>query len=389
MKNAWPIVAVREITVRLTDRNFIYPTLITIVLLLGLFVVQGFLMGGSTDYEVAVADDDGASVVATAEQTLQAQDAEAVIGQLRVDGPDAVEAAVTEGDVDAGLVRADSGWELVVDGEANSTLEGALAGTVRTEMLTANAEAAGTSSEELMAGTELSVRDVSGADSQERLIAFLAGLVMAAVFYMSAIFFGMAIAGSVVEEKQSRIIEILSAAVPVRQLLTGKVIGSTVLAFVQMAVIGAVGLIGLSFTEYDAFLPALTTGFLWYIPFFVFGFLALACIWAAAGAMASRQEDLQSTTMPVTMALVLIFVVGLSLEGASQVIGSYVPVLSTILMPMRLLEGSAEWWEAVLALGLTVGFCLLTIGVGTRLYRRSLLQTQGRVSLRSAWSGGE
>lgn len=389
MTQHWPTVAQREITVRITDRNFIYPTLITIVLLLGLFVVQGFLLGGSSSYDVAVTDDDGAAIVSTAEQTLQQGGDDTSIDQLRVDGREAAETAVTDGDVDAGLVAGADGWELLVDGESNSTLEGVLAETVRTEALTTNAEAAGTSAEELMAGAQLAVQDVSGADSQERLVSLVAGMVMAIVFYMSAIFFGMAIAGSVVEEKQSRIIEILSAAVPVRQLLTGKVIGNTVLAFVQMAVIGAVGLIGLSFTEYDAFLPALTAGFLWYIPFFVFGFLALACIWAAAGAMASRQEDLQSTTMPLTMALVLIFVVGLSLEGASRVIGSFVPVLSTILMPMRLLDGTAAWWEAVLALGLTAGFCVLTIGIGTRLYRRSLLQTQGRVSLKSAWSGGE
>ncbi len=54
--------------------------------------------------------------------------------------------------------------------------------------------------------------------------------------------------------------------------------------------------------------------------------------------------------------------------------------MSTIVMPMRLLEGDAAWWEPVLALALTLGFCWLTVRLGARLYRRALLQTQGRVT---------
>lgn len=72
---------------------------------------------------------------------------------------------------------------------------------------------------------------------------------------------------------------------------------------------------------------------------FVVGFLSLACIWAAAGAMASRTEDLRATTMPLTVALVAVLFVGISLQGAARGIGSFVPVLSTILMPVRVLEG--------------------------------------------------
>ncbi|MGB5952117.1 MAG: ABC transporter permease, partial [Ornithinimicrobium sp.] len=74
----------------------------------------------------------------------------------------------------------------------------------------------------------------------------------------------------------------------------------------------------------------------------------------------------------------------LNLEGFIRQIFSVVPVMSTILMPMRLLEGDAQWWEPVLALGITVAFCYATVTFGSTLYRRALMQTQGRVSIRTA-----
>lgn len=386
----WALVALRELQVKLTDRNFLIGTGLTILLVGAVFAVQGFLMGGGPPaYSVAVTDTAATGVVAQAEQDLQASDPEASLEVVEVADTAAAEALVTEEEADGALLPAGEGWELVTNGDTDSQLLRVISDAARTTALQQNAEAAGTTLDELTVGTSVETRDLSGGDDESRFVAWVAGFAMAMLFYMAAIMFGMAIASSVVEEKQSRIVEILAAAIPVRALLTGKVIGNTVLAFGQMALLGAVALIGITFTDFDQYLSMVTEAFLWYIPFFVLGFLALACIWAAAGAMASRTEDLQSTTMPLTMVLVVALIGGLSLDGAARAVGSFVPVLSTILMPMRLLEGDAQWWEAVLALGITGAFCLVTVAVGTRLYRRSLLQTSGRVSLRSAWAGGE
>ena len=86
----------------------------------------------------------------------------------------------------------------------------------------------------------------------------------------------------------------------------------------------------------------------------------------------------------MTLALVAIFVVALNLDGTAEVIGSFVPVMSTISMPIRLLADEAAWWEPVVAMAFTLGFCYLSISVGSKLYRRALMQTQGRVSVRQA-----
>lgn len=213
---------------------------------------------------------------------------------------------------------------------------------------------------------------------------FFVGFAFALVFYMAAVIFGMQIASSVVEEKQSRIVEILAAAIPVRHLLLGKVLGNTLLAVGQMALLVATALVGLTFTDLDIALPGLAEAMGWYLPFFLLGFLALACVWAAAGALASRTEDLQSTTMPLTMVLVLALLGSVNLEGVWRDVASFVPILSTLLMPIRILEGDVSWWQPALALALVGVFCTLTILLGSRLYQRALLHTSGSLTWRRA-----
>ncbi|MGC5585246.1 ABC transporter permease [Ornithinimicrobium sp. W1665] len=387
----WTLVAAREVQVRLTDRTFLLSTVFTVVLILGAMVVPALFAGGGTDYRVATSGPGATSVVERVDP--------AAMGALSFDGEEptvaaeevadraAAEEAVLAGDVDMALVGAPGEWEVLVDGGPPSSLMSAVSDVVRTDALAANAEAAGTSVTELTAGTEVRLTDLAEATDDEGMseqVSFLLGFGFAFLFYMAAIMFGMQIASSVVEEKQSRIVEILAAAIPVRQLLMGKVAGNTLLAFGQMALLVATALVGLTFTDLDVALPGLAEAIGWYLPFFLLGFVALACIWAAAGALASRTEDLQSTTMPLTMVLVVAFIAALNLQGVWREVASFVPLLSTLLMPLRILEGDAAWWEPVLALVLVALFCLVTILVGTRLYQRALLHTSGSLSWRKA-----
>ena len=381
----WPLVAAREIQVRVRDKNFLMGTGLSLVILLGVLIAQSFLGGGSLSYQLGVEGSAGTQIVTAVDQAAKAGDPEAKVTSVELGDAAAVEAAARNGDVDYGLIATADGWELVDEGPTNPELQMLVGQVVSEQSLAANAEAAGTDLPTLMQGSSLTARDLTAkADGSDGFLAFILGFVFAMLFYMASLLFGMQIASSVVEEKQSRLVEILAAAIPVRQLLLGKVLGNTLLALVQLVLIVAVGLIGLTFTEYDVALPGLAAGIAWYIPFFVLGFLALACIWAAAGALASRVEDLQSTTMPLTMLLVLAFIVGINLQGTARDIASFVPIMSTILMPMRILEGKTQWWEPIVALLLVLGFCLLTIRLGARLYQRSLLHTSGSLSWRKA-----
>lgn len=76
-------------------------------------------------------------------------------------------------------------------------------------------------------------------------------------------------------------------------------------------------------------------------------------------------------------------------EGTALTVASYVPPFSSVLMPMRVLEGDAAWWEPVAAIGVLLAAMALTVRLAARLYRRALLQTQGRVTLKQAWSAAD
>lgn len=385
----WALVMAREVQVRLTDRTFIFSTLFTIVLILGAMVVPTFFSGG-TDYTVAVTDAAATSVVEEAAPAVSGGpsmtgESDVDVDTLQVADRAAAERAVLDGDADVALVGEPGSWELLSDGGAPSSLGAALSDTVQTRALAANAAAAGTTVDALTAGATLTPVDLAAEDGgMPEGMLFLVGFGFAMVFYMAAIMFGMQIASSVVEEKQSRIVEILAAAIPVRHLLLGKVLGNTLLAFGQMALIVATALVGMTFTDLDVALPGLAEALGWYLPFFVLGFLALACVWAAAGALASRTEDLQSTTMPLTMVLVVAIIGAINLEGVARDIASFVPILSTLLMPIRILEGDVSWWEPAVALAIVAAFCAVTILLGSRLYTRALLHTSGSLSWRKA-----
>ncbi len=132
-------------------------------------------------------------------------------------------------------------------------------------------------------------------------------------------------------------------------------------------------------------LPALSEGIGWFVALFLVGFCFVACWWAVAGALASRAEDLQATATPLTFLMMAVFFGAFLFDGTALTVASYVPPFSCVLMPIRLLTGDAAWWEPMLALGLLLAAMSATVVLAERIYRRALLQTQGRVSLVQAW----
>lgn len=380
----WLIVAGREIAVKLRDRGFIISTLSTLAIIVIAFGAS-FLMASRTETTtVAVAEPAAAQLVAAADEAPEQAGAgpTELLVEERADAA-AVTDAVRSEQVDVGLVREDGGWTLVGRDSVPGSVTASVSSAVAAAALDANAREAGTTVEALTAGSHVGERLLEEGASDEG-VRFVAGFAFVFLFYMAAILFGYAIANSVVEEKQSRIVEILAAAIPLRQLLVGKVVGSTVLALGQMTIFVGLGLLGLSFTDYSSMLPAIGAAAGWYLGFFLLGFVALAALFAVAGALATRAEDVQSTASPLIMAVAVAAFSGLFLEGAGLTVASYVPLVSVVAMPLRLLGGEAAWWEPVLSLGVTAAFTAGVILLAERIYRRSLMQTGGKLTYRQA-----
>ncbi|MGI5427453.1 ABC transporter permease [Streptomyces sp. CA-179760] len=204
------------------------------------------------------------------------------------------------------------------------------------------------------------------------------------LFYLAAVLLGAALATSVVEEKQNRIVELIASSVPLRSLLVGKIVGSTLLALAQMALFCLVGVGGLMATGEQEFLADISSGLGWFLVFYVVGIAVLACLFAAAGALATRSEDIQSTTTPVNAITALVFILGVTVSGGVREILSFLPLTSTVTMPARVLAGETAWWEPAAALVLSLAAAVFIVGVSSRVYRRALLQTDRKLSFRQA-----
>lgn len=387
MTSAWLLVTRREVLAKITDKTFLVGTAVTVALIAGLLGFQAW-QAEKTDEFTVVSTSEGIGMARAVAEGATAVDDSVVVRASEVPSAEAAEQRLTSEEADAWLRPVDDGWELTTESSEERSLTRVVQEVVRDEVLADNARSAGSTVEQLQAGTGVTTAFLRG-DAEKAAVADAVGFAFVFLFYIAALLFGMQLAGSVVEEKQNRIVEIIAAAIPLRHLLAGKIAGNTTLALLQVLLYVAVGLAGMAFTPYASFVPSISGPVAWFVGFFAAGFVALASLWAVTGALASRTEDLQATSTPLTMLIMAMFFGGLFLDGRAEAVASYVPPVSALVMPKRILSGDVGWWEPVLALGLLAAFAAVVVLVGERVYRRALLQTGGRVSLRQAWATNE
>lgn len=381
----WLTVAQRELIVLLTNKAFIISTITMIALCFGSMAASTLLAGGDKDTRIAAVAEARGLVEAYGKQVHDA-DEKKTVTVVEVADRAAGEALLVDGGATALVVPASDGYEVVVKkfDSGTTTVQSSLAAIAQSEALARNAAKAGVDPSTLFTGGAVGITALDGGNDRDAMMLWLAGMVFSIGFFMSAMMFGQQIAQSVTTEKQSRIVEILTAAIPVRQLLTGKVAAYTLVSLGQIVLLLGAGLLAVSRTSIATILPQLQVGALWFVPFFLIGFLALSTIWAAAGSLATRQEDLSQTTGPLMMVLGLAYVAGFTAQGTLAAVLSFVPILSTIIMPIRLMSGDATWWEGVIALVIACVFGAVMILVGERMYRRGLLATGKVMSFRQA-----
>ncbi|HST81940.1 MAG TPA: ABC transporter permease [Kineosporiaceae bacterium] len=416
------LVAGRDISAKLRDKTFIISTVV-LLLIVSLSVIVPLVLerndsrptftvavvGTQAQAAAEAAREAGAEAIRKADAWAEEEDAadptqagpavrdsEAVAPPARLSVRPVTDLAEAERllrtkDVDAALVPG-SGGALSVIGftELDDDLSRLIALSVQSQNLTTALAASGTDEAEAqrLFNAPLPQRLLDPPPPNEE-VTMLLGIAFAGLFLLTSFSFGLMIAQSVVEEKQSRVVELLVAAVPVRLLLFGKVAGSTLLALGQVALLLAVGLAGASVAGQSAAVTLLLHSGGWFLAFFALGFGMLACAWAAAGALTSRQEDLQATTLPMQMLVMIPFFVSVYVTdpGRWMTFLSYFPLSAPLSMPRRLMLGDAAWWEPILsALGVAATGVVLVL-LATRLYEGALLRTANRISLRTAWQG--
>ncbi|WP_223145136.1 ABC transporter permease [Actinotalea subterranea] len=405
------VVAAREIMVKLRDKAFIGSTVFMLLLVVVATAIPLLLGNQTPSLRVAVQGSAAHDAVelATAlgreaqEPSAEGTDVSSVLSLLGVGtlpgadlttvevepGSD-VGRLVRDGDVDAAVVGDDLATLRVLGAESVPDEVALLLRAASTELQVAQtAERGGLTTAEVQAltsppapTTELLEPRPTGSMPPELLV-----LAFAFLFYISVLTFGMSIAQSVVEEKQSRIVELLVAALPVRWLLAGKVLGNTVMAVGQIVLVVGTGLLGASLAGQGAILGQVLRASGWFVLFFVLGFVMLACLWAVAGSLASRVEDLQSTTVFMQVLVIAPFFAAIFAidPGPTQTLLSYIPFTAPLLMPARVVLGTVEVWEPYVAAAVVLVTALLFVGLGARLYEGSVLHTSNRLKAVQAW----
>jgi ABC-2 type transport system permease protein len=376
------LVAAREISTRIRDRTFIASSVLMIVLILGVLVFQVVVNSGDDTQRVGVVGDPGQLGTAI---EAQAGALDVGVEVVRFDTDDAARAAVEAEEVDGALVGAAASPEFVVR-EAEPTLEALVSGAVGAVALSDTLAQAGVDPASLPQVTVTTLDD--GGDAQGVAVAIVGVIVL----YSLLILFAQFVAQGVVEEKASRVVELLLATMKPWQLLAGKILGLGVLGLGQIAVIAAIGIGGaLAFDVVD--LPGELVGtVLWLLFWFVLGYALYASLFAVAASLVSRQEDLGSVLTPASLVLVAGFIVAVQAasdpDSTLAVVTSYVPGLSPMVMPVRQAAGDVALWEVGAAIALMLVAIALVVRLGGRIYSGALLRTAGRTKIKEALRAG-
>jgi ABC-2 type transport system permease protein len=376
----WRIVARREFVERARDRGFLVSTAITLLILVGIIVITNALDRGTT-FDVVVVGDGSASLAEDVIAAAAVLDVGVDVGTLP--DADSAERAVRAGEADAAII--DAARILVRAEPPGQLVELIQAASIRQRSLEALLEA-GLSEEQIRSALTqrpLPVNALEPVDQRRRELAAVA-FVGVLILYGQLFAYGYWVAAGVVEEKSSRVIEVLLATVRPSQLLRGKIFGIGSLALAQLVVIGAVGLVtsnAVGRLEFPSGALAIVGLVLFW---FVLGFFFYAGLFAVAGSIVTRQEDLQSTMTPLTILIVGSFFIGISAtsdpSSTLAAVASLLPFSAPLVMPTRIVLGEATTWEVVLSVVILVAATAALIPVATKVYSRAVLQT-GRVKL--------
>jgi ABC-2 type transport system permease protein len=236
---------------------------------------------------------------------------------------------------------------------------------------------------------QLTYRALEPADPS-RGIAFAFANVGVILLFISIFTFGTWVLTGVVEEKQSRVVEVVLSTVEARDLLIGKVVGIGILGLVQLLLMVAVGLgIGVGTNRFA--LPASTPSavanlLLWFVLGYAFYSTALGVL----GALASRMEEASNASSPVSLVATAAYLFSLVVAlndpaGTAARIATFIPPVSPMVVPLRAALGAIEPWEIVASAALMVGAIWVLFVVGGRVYSGAILQTGARMKLRDAW----
>jgi ABC-2 type transport system permease protein len=381
------LVAAREIRERLRGRIFRIGTVVILAVVAGAIVIPTLTKSTPQPQRVGVVGPLSAPLRAVVVASAKTNGT----GVQFVPEPDqqAANDAVRSGSIDLAIIN---GQNIVVDQpiDANdSTGTGQLAKNLGVAAAVQAAHLTPAQSAALTGAKPLPVSSLQpGAAQKKTHPTSLIGVIL--IFVMLTQYNTWTLIG-VMEEKTSRVIEVLLAAVRPIQLLTGKVLGIGLVAFAQAALIVAVALVlsaavGSSLLHGTGPLVVVTT-LLW----LVLGYSFYCWVFAAAGSLAQRQDQVQSLAFPLNLPIIFGYIISLTAAASGSPsllvkVLAYLPPTAPFAMPVLVGFSAVTWWEFLASVAISIVGTVAVARLATAIYTRAILRTGRKVRLREVVS---
>jgi ABC-2 type transport system permease protein len=376
------LIAKRELITRGRSKGFLIITAILFVAVIGFAIAIRLFGGGDESARDVTIGVEGNAV--------------SMVEMLSVGNDDIDPEVVTATDGQADLTSGDidvlfDGRTLTWEQEPDFALDDYIRGAVQQQAVADRAAASGLTLAELGGlFEEVPIEEVrlDGGDDESDVRLAAAGISAVATFMLLQVWGSFLMMG-VIEEKASRVVEVLLSHIRPSTLLAGKILGLGILAVGQMLIIVLGLVIGLAMAQ-DIEVP---NGVWATVPLllvtFILGFGFYASAFAAVGSTVSRQEDATSAQLPAMLPLVAAYFIAVSSLGTptnlAVTIGSFVPFTSPVLLPLRTARVDVPIWQVALALVILAVSIVIMLQLAGRIYRYSLLRSGARVSLTEAW----
>lgn len=376
------LVARREFRTQVRSRSFVIGLLVTLLLFGGVGLLGGFISSQSSAPSLGITPETAALQPALREAAgTQGLDLRIVrvtdgAGRVRVDA-DTLDALLTGSAGDYELLGRDA-----VDG----ALQAVVGAAVQQQALASALAESGVDPAQLRSQVAVDTLVPVDPNQGEQLALAVIGTVL---LFISLSGYGQLVATGVVEEKQSRVVELLLATIKPWQLLAGKVLGLGAVGLLQLVILGVIGTVAAAAGGLLTVPGAAAGMFAMVVVWYLLGFFLFAALYAAIGSTVSRQEELNSVVTPLIFVLLIPFILVVNLlpndpRNEIAAVLSFVPFFSQTIMPARYALGVAPLWEVGVAALIALVAVVIVVRLAGRVYANSILRTGARVGLREA-----
>jgi ABC-2 type transport system permease protein len=413
MRKVWLVIK-REYLVRIRSKVFIFTTVALPLLSAGMLIIPMMLATRESDHtlKIALLDDAGFSKIIAAGFTEKLKNGQPLFQLVRtIEQPQSDQKArgeladqVRQGVLDCYLVvpkgilegkAVEFHTQNPGDFQTAAAVRGAVDHAVISQRLSNRGVQIDNLSELVRSAGFTLVKIGKRGESEEQGQTFIVVFSLVMILYITLVVYGVATMRSVLEEKTTRVVEILASSARPFQLLAGKILGVAGVGFTQFLIwtitallISAYGAAiatavrpGVSIPQFHIPPSLLIYGVL----FFLAGYFLYASLYAAVGAMVSSDEESQQVQIPITLLIVVAFILypAVMRDPTSRLsfAVSVIPFFSPILMVFRIGLQTPPFWQIALALALSVGTTVGVVYISAKIYRVGILMYGKRPSL--------